>query len=966
MKRKLRYISILVIMMIVVNLLPVRAVVKEEPVNVYTGMESAGATIKNIHFTDVEAQGESYWARKAIYDMAALSVIKGYGERTFNADAPVSKLQALALIYRAVGKEEEAQQAAEVIENLRFEDERRVNAVEVWADGYIQLALNDGLITYEQYLDAITYDQEGLDPEVNFIKTDPAQRQEVGEWIAKALELTPVYNQQTIFNSFQDWKQVDPLKVPYMEAVLKEKIMNGSPDGFLYPNNSISRAEMAQVLKNAEKFILERQGLTEKYGYIEAVDQNVVQQMDHTIVTSLFKVRNAQGELDHILAQKVQDAQGNMIETTHDTAEGQHKEIIVLGKGAPGDSSLLKEGNEIRYVVDDNNQVRFVRVTGYGLNEVVETGDIIEVDYDQYRITVSTEEGDTVTYQVSRNAAITINGKAASFSDVLSEVPVELTLVNNLVVKLEVRARDGAVNENEVTGIVEDINPSLGYISLYDETGKKSFNLLRIYNFLNPSMVEVIRNGSPATIYDVQPGDSVFLKLDEDGYVSEIASSENYIVRYGTVMTKNPTSVMVQYEDGSQQLLPIDGDTVITKENRIVTYSSVQPGSKVKMVIHRTDQSTVLKELALEIGNYYISNIYKASIYYYDPYNSNLIVNNLKKLERGQWTLTPYKGDVDIELDENVSVYAGGKLMKLEDINKYYTDREVYIAVEKGLGGKEKAVLLNMRNTDEPERRYEDTIKYVVAGTGEFIMNNRYETFKYTEGTIIIKNGKLITGNNLDINDKAYVVVNRGYDSGEYNAGIIEVQEQQTDDTIVVYRGRIKSINEQQDFTVESFSQLRESGGRLRWTYYNTPKTFMITGKTRILDENGVVNNREFDEYSDRQYVGKIVNIVADGLEAVMITEAPYGVHNLRGEVYLKYGQKADGTLALRKVSIYDRSDGEWEDADDADITLREDTIILKNNQPVKPSQIVRGNVVKILKTDDEPSGDALVIIIEE
>lgn len=960
MKKKLKYISTMLLIAFVFHLVPVQAV-EEEPANVYTGTAEADAVLKNMDFRDVESQGESYWARKAIYDMAALSIVKGYGEKTFNASAPVTRVQALALIYRAIGREADAQQVAEIIEQQRAQDERRYNAVEVWADGYLQLAANDGLITGQQLQDALDYDQEWLDPEYNFIKTLPAQRQEVGEWLAKALNLAPVYNQQEVFNSFKDWRQADPLKVPYLESVLKAKIINGTADGFLNPSKSVRRDEMAQILKNAELFILARQGLTVKHGYIEGITENADRQIGKTVTTTLIKVRNEEGRLDHIRTEQVQDAQANIAETSRDTITGEEKEIIVLGKGIPGTGSLLKQGDRIRYIADESKTIKVVRVLSSGEETTTQIGDIVDVDYEKRHITVKKDDGKTVTYRTSDKAEIIINRKTASFEELLLETPAELTLRNDLVVKVEVKPKEGALDENEVTGIVEEINPSLGYISLYDETGKKSFNLLRIYSFLNPSFIEVIRNGNPATIDEVQPGDSVFLKLDEAGHVIEIASSENYIVKYGTIMSKTPTSVLVQYEDGSQQLLNINGETFIAKNRKLVSYASVKPGNRVKLVIHQTEQFTALKELTVEKGDYNISNIYKANIYFYDPYDHKLIVNNLMQLQRGQWALTTRRGDVPVILNEEVSVQAGDRTLRLDDISRYYADSEVYIAVERGLGGVEQAVLISLKNADEPEKRYDDVIKSVTAGTGEFKMDLQYETFKYTDGTIIVKDGKLISGNNLDADDEAYVVANRNYGSGQYNAAVIEVKDKTPADSVVVYRGRIKEMNENQDFTVQSFAQLEG----MRWVYYNTPKTFKVSKDTVIADANGVVNNRDFNEYSSKGYIGMTVYIVADDLDTMMVSEAPYGTRNFKGEAYLDYGETVGSTLTLKNAQFYDQAQGQWDQSNDVVITLREDTIILKDGKIISKSQIKRRDVVRVIKKYTTTAGEGLIILVE-
>ncbi len=962
--KNIKYIALLLIIVLMMPILGVAAF-ESAPENTYTGTQTALDAIKNMAFADVEAMGQAYWARTAIYDMAALSVIRGYGATTFGPTASVSRVQALALIYRASGREAQAQQAAEIIERQRREEERSVNAIEVWADGYIQLALEDGLITFDEYLDAISFDQAGLDPENDFIKTAPAQRQEVAEWIAKVLGLEPIYSQYTIFNSFQDWQQADPLRVPYLEAVLQQRIINGTPDGYLYPRGNISRAEMAQVLKNAEPFIFEARNLTKKHGYIEKIQQNTTKSMQDTEVTTVIRIRNAQGKVDHIELQKRVDANGQLIETSREPIEYANTDVIVLGQGVPSSSASLFEGQQIRYIIDEEDKIQVIRILANELNQQIQRATILAVDYAQQRVTVLTNQEEEVTYQVSSDAQIIVNTKSASFEDILVQMPVELTIINDIVAKLKVESEKGAIKDNEVTGIVEDIQSGLGYISLYDQKGKKSFNLLRIYQFLNPAQVEVIRNGRSASIQEITPGDSVFLKLDERGYVNEIAAIQNYITKYATLMSKTPSSFLVRYEDGTQQQLSIEADTIITKGGRIVTANDVRAGQRVRVLLSRSEHVTTLKELTVETAQHNISHIYKAHIYYYEPLDDALVVGDIRRLERGNWTLTSHRGLTKLVLDENVAVLDRGKEVALADINRYHNDREIYIAVEKGFGGNEKAVFISMRGDRDAERRYDDVIGAMAPAVGEFTLRREYEAFNITEDTIIIKDGKMVTANNVSINDKAYVVANRSDASGNFYAGIIEIQSHDVSDAVFVYRGRIKGINEQQDFVVESFSRLQETGGRLQWHYYNTPKTFILTRDTQILDENGVVSNREFDEYSNREYIGKVVNVVADDLEAVMISEAPYGLYNIRGEVYLPHGQATVDTLEIRNAKIFNRNTGEWENAENGTITLREDTIILKDNKISDASLITRGTTVKILKSEGETSGEAIVVVVE-
>ncbi|NLY43063.1 MAG: S-layer homology domain-containing protein [Clostridiaceae bacterium] len=939
--RKKISISVLLLFIYLFNLMTVLAA-EEVPANVYMGSKEAEVILKNMDFQDVEAQGQDYWARDAIYDMAALSIIKGYGDKNFNRQGPVTKVQALALIYRAAGREEEAQLAAEAIELQRGQENKRTNAIDVWGDGYLKLAADDGLITPEQLENALAEDQRSLNPQTDFIKNAPAQRQEVAEWIAKILQLTPVYDQQALFNSFRDWRDADPLKIPYIEAVLREKIMNGTPQGFLYPKSSIPREQMAQVLKNAQKFILNRQNWTEKKGYIEKIARNISPQIDGQLETTIFKVRNSDGSLDHILI------------TSYD-------DIIVLGRGAPGTSALLKDGDSIAYIVDANGVVKLVRVLGDS-QDAVRAGAIVSIDPEAFKISIK-NNGDSISeYAVARSAEIIIDGKFGTFEQLKVGLTVQLTLKGNIAIKIRTMADEQGLDDKEVTGIVEDINTDLGYISLYDESGKKSFNLLRVYNFLNPSLVKVIRNGREAEIQDVQPGDSAFLKLDEQGYVTEIACSQNYTVKYGKVLTKNPTSVIVQYDDGTQELLDIEQDTLITKDKKEANYTDVLPGSQVKVVLHRTDNFTRLKELVVESTSYNINAIYKANVYFFDEYNSSLILQNLKKLELGRWTLTGQKGFKEIPVKDTALIYAGNRRINAQDINERYVDKEVYVAVESGLGGVERAVQVRIRDESDIERVYTDSIVSLKTGTGEMRLAQQQDVVRYASGSIIVKNGKLVGGNNLSANDQVYVVASRDYTSGRYEADVIQVLDMPSDGAYAIYRGRIQSIQENSDFTLQSFSQL----DGVNWEYYNTPKTFLLSNETKIVDQDGVVNNREFNEYSDRNYIGKVVTVVSDGVKAILISEAPYGVYSLRGEVYLGYGQTAGNSLSLKKVTVYNRQTGLWDQANDAEINLRADTIIMKDGRLAKVSDLKRGSVVRIIKADPQPTGEAFIVIIEK
>lgn len=192
-----RTIIPVIIILLVLNSVHIgTAAPNETPEAVYTGDEAAPAVIRNLDYTDV--RNSNTWAKDAIYEAGALGIINGYGERerTFGRTRTLSKEEAIAIAYRAAGREGEAQLAAEALDNARLEEDKKTDALSMWSDGYLQLAARDGLISRQELNEALQPPEEG--EEIQFDRTAPAQRQEMAFWLARTLNLEPVYGQQIL------------------------------------------------------------------------------------------------------------------------------------------------------------------------------------------------------------------------------------------------------------------------------------------------------------------------------------------------------------------------------------------------------------------------------------------------------------------------------------------------------------------------------------------------------------------------------------------------------------------------------------------------------------------------------------------------------------------------------------------------------------------------------------------------
>ncbi|OPZ88564.1 MAG: hypothetical protein BWY74_03085 [Firmicutes bacterium ADurb.Bin419] len=151
---------------------------------IYTGIDAVGTILNNIDYRDVKQSG--VWSKEAICEVSALEVMKGYGNRTFGRTNSVTKEQALTMIYNAVGREADAQIAAELIDATRTAANRKNYAPAMWSDGYLQLAATDGLISAEDFVDAMALDRSAFTA-ASFVRESAAKRQDVAFWAAKNL-----------------------------------------------------------------------------------------------------------------------------------------------------------------------------------------------------------------------------------------------------------------------------------------------------------------------------------------------------------------------------------------------------------------------------------------------------------------------------------------------------------------------------------------------------------------------------------------------------------------------------------------------------------------------------------------------------------------------------------------------------------------------------------------------------------
>ncbi|HHW06932.1 MAG TPA: S-layer homology domain-containing protein [Clostridia bacterium] len=475
-----RYVlSCLAIMLIVALVAPGHPGAFGAATVTYEESPYADTIYRTAAFSDIQG----HWARVPIYRMAAQGVLKGDGQGKFRPEGTLTREEALALVLRIAGLEADAQVAAEVLaQNPRGRRPQTTSnpatAEQFWADGYIQVAANRGIITPAEQADLLNN------------RNRPAQRQEVAAWLSRALELPAVYgiNMQLVY-SFSDWRDFNPELLSAIEPVLQRKLMGGDPGGTFRPKGTIKRGEMASVLSRVNEQGLDRLGGSSFQG-------RIVNRLGRSVAGG--------------------DKAGQWVDLDVQLA-GYDRAIVSFrsGKGFPvlknnrltraGD---LQVGEQVEFILNANNEVVFALV-----------GSGQQLAYDGYFAGLSNnntvlELQDPYTGQkrvipLSDQVAVVIDGRPGSLIDLVPGQELRLEVRNNTAVAIHATfgpALIGYETPARPVTKVGRVKQVLGeYLVLADGDQEGTYRIT--------SGTRIIKGGRPVQVADLRIGDRVRVEV---------------------------------------------------------------------------------------------------------------------------------------------------------------------------------------------------------------------------------------------------------------------------------------------------------------------------------------------------------------------------------------------------------------------------------------------------------------------
>lgn len=256
------------------------------------------------------------WAVKAIEKMYAKGFIKGVGNKKFDPSKPVTHLEALVMILRAMGYEEDANKITELPKEYK-------GPKLSWGKSFITLAYQKGILTYDELK--------------KFNPNEKAKRYEIAKYLVRALgfEKQAQENIDKVLN-YKDWDKIPKNVRGYMYVAVQKGLIKG--DGKkLKPNDPVKRVEMAVLLERLDERIQNDLNGRDVVATVYAIDNNTITVKVNGVLKTFNILKNAP---------------------------------VYNGNEYVG-IDYLKTGYQIRLILDSKNNIIFVEVLNNKSEEVI-------------------------------------------------------------------------------------------------------------------------------------------------------------------------------------------------------------------------------------------------------------------------------------------------------------------------------------------------------------------------------------------------------------------------------------------------------------------------------------------------------------------------------------------------------------------------------------------------------------------
>ena len=452
---------------------------------------------------------------------------------------------------------------------------------------------------------------------------------------------------------------------------------------------------------------------------------------------------------------------------------------------------------------------------------------------------------------------------------------------------------------------------------------------------------------------------------ENPGYISEGSKT-----RTGTIKKIDRNQITIKNTLGKETTYFTSPGTIVLKNSRNVSLNTLYEGDRVKLFFDAVD-TDIISRMQVEGNSILIKDVYKGTIAVSDPIQNILTLSQVQVLKDGSWQ--SLQSSMSIPYNNQMSLYTGGVKIPFEHL-KYYKGKTVYMAVKDFFG---KSQIEKMVVKGQFESIYSEKIKEINWYQEAFELSNN-KNLSFNDGTLIIKNGRLVDKYSIASNSDAFIVGDgRG---STLSADVVYIYNEDINNSNIgqdyLYEGRLDVVLKDQvvlkNFTILNKNAWESFDGTKELYYDDDIMIYDVEAKKRITKEQFYSGDYAVDEDSryarDRNLKDWYAYVYADGdrISSIMVQKKRDSLLSQRVSNGVISVQPQEDALVGWKATIKDAKD--WSDRKESWMAkttslniLLNNAMIIKEGKLILPEDLNAGDRLYILRDDNK----AKVIIVK-
>lgn len=255
-------------------------------------------------------------------------------------------------------------------------------------------------------------------------------------------------------------------------------------------------------------------------------------------------------------------------------------------------------------------------------------------------------------------------------------------------------------------------------------------------------------------------------------------------------MERNQKGLTIKLDDGRIKNVYLNSDTQLFKNNRLTDIGSLYEGDrvKIKFSVYNSNYITMLEIMDPGVQ---VAGLYKGTLHRIDPTSRKIIMRDETKFLNWHWFPNKVNSNSSYYYSAQTPIYLDNQPVPHNQLRKY-ADHKVYIATVSKHGKEQVERIIIQKNE---ERTYYEPLKSFNGKTKQVSLMSSGR-FNYHDGTILIRNGRLIELDALGAYGTAFIAA-AGPMNKQY-ANIIHISNDGLDSPNLadhkIYYGKVSGV----------------------------------------------------------------------------------------------------------------------------------------------------------------------------